>query len=100
LSLAELVLALPPALSHIKKSGMITSAIQQIVNTDRAELKNFFSEVDKLHKTDEAVTAKIANNPALAYLRCSVGWCQYLGLGCLSHGWFHVLGWLPNLWCY
>jgi hypothetical protein len=33
---------------------MITSAIQQIVNTDRAELKNFFSEVDKLHKTDEA----------------------------------------------
>jgi hypothetical protein len=24
---------------------------------------------------------------------------QYLGLGCLSHGWFHVLGWLPNLWC-
>ncbi|SSC08811.1 hypothetical protein BTURTLESOX_1408 [bacterium endosymbiont of Bathymodiolus sp. 5 South] len=50
----------------IKKSGMITSAIQQIVNTDRTELKNFFSEVDKLHKTDEAVTAKIANNPALA----------------------------------
>ncbi|VVM28034.1 hypothetical protein BSPWISOXPB_4948 [uncultured Gammaproteobacteria bacterium] len=45
---------------------MITSAIQQIVNTDRTELKNFFSEVDKLHKTDEAVTAKIANNPALA----------------------------------
>ncbi|VVM21429.1 hypothetical protein BSPWISOXPB_2913 [uncultured Gammaproteobacteria bacterium] len=43
---------------------MITSAIQQIVNTDRTELKNFFSEVDKLHKTDEAVTAKIANNPA------------------------------------
>jgi hypothetical protein len=29
-------------------------------------LKDFFSEVDKLHKTDEAVTAKIANNPALA----------------------------------
>ncbi|VVH51694.1 hypothetical protein BPUTSESOX_160, partial [uncultured Gammaproteobacteria bacterium] len=50
----------------IKKSGMITSAIQQIVNTDRTELKDFFSEVDKLHKTDEAVTAKIANNPALA----------------------------------
>ncbi|VVM26814.1 hypothetical protein BSPWISOXPB_160 [uncultured Gammaproteobacteria bacterium] len=48
----------------IKKSGMITSAIQQIVNTDRTELKDFFSEVDKLHKTDEAVTAKIANNPA------------------------------------
>ncbi|VVM26903.1 hypothetical protein BSPWISOXPB_6198 [uncultured Gammaproteobacteria bacterium] len=45
---------------------MITSAIQQIVNTDRTELKDFFSEVDKLHKTDEAVTAKIANNPALA----------------------------------
>ncbi|VVM22702.1 hypothetical protein BSPWISOXPB_4147 [uncultured Gammaproteobacteria bacterium] len=42
---------------------MITSAIQQIVNTDRTELKDFFSEVDKLHKTDEAVTAKIANNP-------------------------------------
>ncbi|VVM20737.1 hypothetical protein BSPWISOXPB_945 [uncultured Gammaproteobacteria bacterium] len=50
----------------IKKSGMITSAIQQIVNTDRTELKDFFSEVDKLHKTDEAVTAKIANNPKLA----------------------------------
>jgi hypothetical protein len=31
----------------IKKSGMITSAIQQIVNTDRTELKDFFSEVDK-----------------------------------------------------
>ncbi|VVM26000.1 hypothetical protein BSPWISOXPB_5448 [uncultured Gammaproteobacteria bacterium] len=45
---------------------MITSAIQQIVNTDRTELKDFFSEVDKLHKTDEAVTAKIANNPKLA----------------------------------
>ncbi|WP_139699183.1 hypothetical protein, partial [bacterium endosymbiont of Bathymodiolus sp. 5 South] len=30
----------------IKKSGMITSAIQQIVNTDRTELKDFFSEVD------------------------------------------------------
>ncbi|VVM20747.1 hypothetical protein BSPWISOXPB_987 [uncultured Gammaproteobacteria bacterium] len=29
---------------------MITSAIQQIVNTDRTELKDFFSEVDKLHK--------------------------------------------------
>ncbi|VVH66034.1 hypothetical protein BSPLISOX_2219, partial [uncultured Gammaproteobacteria bacterium] len=50
----------------IKKSGMITSAIQQIVNTDRAELKDFLNEVDKLHKTDEAVTAKIANNPELA----------------------------------
>jgi hypothetical protein len=86
------------------------------------------NEVDKLHKTDEAVIAKIANNPALAKaltdpnltptqkqqlakelvsgvmldllcLCCSVGWCQYLGLGCLLHGWFHVLGWLPNLWC-
>ncbi|VVM23099.1 hypothetical protein BSPWISOXPB_3876 [uncultured Gammaproteobacteria bacterium] len=45
---------------------MIASAIQQIVNTDRTELKDFFSEVDKLHKTDEAVTAKIANNPKLA----------------------------------
>jgi hypothetical protein len=31
----------------IKKSGMITSAIQQIVNTDRAELKDFLNEVDK-----------------------------------------------------
>jgi hypothetical protein len=31
---------------------MITSAIQQIVNTDRAELKDFLNEVDKLHKTD------------------------------------------------
>jgi hypothetical protein len=41
-------------------------AIQQIVNTDRAELKDFLNEVDKLHKTDEAVTAKIANNPELA----------------------------------
>jgi hypothetical protein len=39
--------------------GMIASAIQQIVNTDRAELKDFLNEVDKLHKTDEAVTAKI-----------------------------------------
>jgi hypothetical protein len=74
LSLAELVLALPPALSpieriqiakDIKKSGMITSAIQQIVNTDRVELKDFLNEVDKLHKTDEAVTAKIANNPRI-----------------------------------
>jgi hypothetical protein len=27
----------------IKKSGMITSAIQQIVNTDRAELKDFLN---------------------------------------------------------
>jgi hypothetical protein len=35
----------------IKKSGMIASAIQQIVNTDRAELKDFLNEVDKLHKT-------------------------------------------------
>jgi hypothetical protein len=33
---------------------------------DLEELKDFFSEVDKLHKTDEAVTAKIANNPKLA----------------------------------
>jgi C4-dicarboxylate-specific signal transduction histidine kinase len=40
--------------------------VQQIVNTDRAELKDFLNEVDKLHKTDEAVPAKIANNPALA----------------------------------
>jgi hypothetical protein len=45
---------------------LCSSAIQQIVNTDRAELKDFLNEVDKLHKTDEAVTAKIANNPALA----------------------------------
>jgi uncharacterized protein YebE (UPF0316 family) len=44
----------------IKKSGMITSAIQQIVNTDRTELKDFLNEVDKLHKTDEAVTAMSA----------------------------------------
>ena len=44
---------------------MIASAIQQIVNTDRTELKDFLNEVDKLHKTDEAVTAKIANNPEL-----------------------------------
>ncbi|WP_202776299.1 hypothetical protein, partial [Bathymodiolus azoricus thioautotrophic gill symbiont] len=50
----------------IKKSGMIASAIKQIVNTDRAGLKNFFSEVNKLNKTDEAVKAKIANNPTLA----------------------------------
>jgi hypothetical protein len=35
-------------------------AIKQIVNTDRAGLKNFFSEVNKLNKTDEAVKAKIA----------------------------------------
>jgi peptidoglycan hydrolase CwlO-like protein len=45
---------------------MIASAIKQIVNTDRAGLKNFFSEVNKLNKTDEAVKAKIANNPTLA----------------------------------
>ncbi|VVM24242.1 hypothetical protein BSPWISOXPB_3948 [uncultured Gammaproteobacteria bacterium] len=43
---------------------MIASAIQQIVNTDRTELKDFFSEVDQTPQTDEAVTAKIANNPA------------------------------------
>ena len=50
----------------IKKSGMIASAINQIIQTDRAGLKDFFSEVDKLYKTDEAVKQKIANNPALA----------------------------------
>ena len=50
----------------IKKSGMIASAIKQILNTDRAGLKDFFNEANKLHKTDEAIKAKIANNPALA----------------------------------
>ena len=50
----------------IKKSGMIASAIKQIFNTDRAGLKDFFNEANKLHKTDEAIKAKIANNPALA----------------------------------
>jgi hypothetical protein len=59
---------------------MIASAIQQIVNTDRTELKDFFSEVDKLHKTDEAVTAKIANNPALAKALTDPNWLAVLCL--------------------
>jgi DNA-directed RNA polymerase subunit F len=50
---------------------MITSAIQQIVNTDRTELKDFLNEVDKLHKTDEAVTAKIAD-----VLFCCLGYLR------------------------
>jgi uncharacterized protein YdeI (YjbR/CyaY-like superfamily) len=50
----------------ISESGMIGSAIKQIRNTDRAGLKDFFNEANKLHKTDEAIKAKIANNPALA----------------------------------
>jgi hypothetical protein len=24
---------------------------------------------------------------------------DYAKVGCLSHGWFHALGWLLNLWC-
>ena len=50
----------------IKKSGMIASAIKQIIKTDRTGVTDFFSEVDKLHKTDEAVKNKIANDPELA----------------------------------
>ncbi|WP_428095812.1 hypothetical protein [Candidatus Thioglobus sp.] len=45
---------------------MIASAIKQIIKTDRTGVTDFFSEVDKLHKTDEAVKNKIANDPELA----------------------------------
>jgi uncharacterized phosphosugar-binding protein len=58
---------------------MITSAIQQIVNTDRTELKDFLNEVDKLHKTAEAVTAKIANNVSVEGFGAGFGFG--LGIG-------------------
>jgi hypothetical protein len=47
---------------------MIASAIKQIVNTDRAGLKNFFSEVNKLNKTDEAVKASAGVLPRFLLL--------------------------------
>jgi hypothetical protein len=73
---------------------MITSAIQQIVNTDRTELKDFLNEVDKLHKTDEAVTAKIANNPELAKALTDLSALLALFCGLVS-----ILGsWLSIAW--